>query len=234
MRRILSILLACTCLVPHIALAQQLGYGVPFGLSANNLSNTATGSGYAANDTITLACTTNPSNFGYVPFTTSPVIKVLTVSSGAIATYVVQTAGATNGPFSIVNVSCTQASTSGSGTGATFNGQLSLAPPVTPVMFDSGTSLPVASSCGTSPSVTTGSNSNAGQFTMGTATPTACTITFASPFPNYGFCTVTPASSGGAAITGGYYLSAQSKTAFTLTIGTGTSSLVWNYTCFGA
>lgn len=93
--------------------------------------------------------------------------------------------------------------------------------------------VPAASSCGTSPAVTAGSSNNAGQFTLGTGTPTACTITFATAYATKAFCTVTPASSGGAAISGGYYLSAQSKSAFTLTIGTGTDSLVWNYTCVG-
>jgi hypothetical protein len=92
---------------------------------------------------------------------------------------------------------------------------------------------PAASSCGTSPAVTAGSSNSAGQFTLGTSTPTACTITFATAWATKAFCTVSPASSGGAAISGGYYISAQSKTAFTLTIGTGTNSLVFNYTCAG-
>jgi hypothetical protein len=93
--------------------------------------------------------------------------------------------------------------------------------------------VPAASSCGTSPAVTAGSSNSAGQFTLGTTTPTACTITFATAWATKAFCTVTPASSGGAAISGGYYISAQSKSAFTITIGTGTDSLVFNYTCSG-
>ena len=93
--------------------------------------------------------------------------------------------------------------------------------------------IPAISSCGTgSPSVATGSNNIAGQFTMGTSA-TTCTITFAHAYPNHAFCTADPASSGGAAITGGYYISATSASAFTLTIGTSTSSLVFNYTCGG-
>jgi hypothetical protein len=92
---------------------------------------------------------------------------------------------------------------------------------------------PSATSCGTSPSIASGSNAQGGQFTLGTGTPTACTITFATPFPNNSYCTLTPASSGGAAISGGYYISAESATAFTLTLGTGTSSLVFNYSCTG-
>jgi len=92
--------------------------------------------------------------------------------------------------------------------------------------------IPVISSCGGgTPSIATGSNNIAGQFTMGTGSPTACTITFSHPYPNHAFCTVTPASSGGAAITGGDYLSTMSASSFTWTLGTGTSSLVFDYTC---
>jgi hypothetical protein len=95
--------------------------------------------------------------------------------------------------------------------------------------------LPAISSCGSgSPAMTAGSNNLGGQFTMGTGTPTACSIAFAHAFPNHAWCTFSPASSGGAAISGGDYLSAQDKTGFTLTLGTGTSSLVFNYTCQGS
>jgi hypothetical protein len=69
----------------------------------------AAGSGYAAGDTITLAGGTS---------TTATVITVDTVSGGAIATYTITTAGNYSAlPTSPVS----QASTSGSGTGATFN-----------------------------------------------------------------------------------------------------------------
>ena len=91
--------------------------------------------------------------------------------------------------------------------------------------------LPTISTCGTSPpAATAGSNNNSGQFTTGTATPTACTVTFATAYSNAAFCTVTPAS----VYAGTYYISAQSKTAFTVTIGTGTNSLKFNYTCGGS
>jgi hypothetical protein len=90
--------------------------------------------------------------------------------------------------------------------------------------------VPVISSCGTSPpAASAGSSQNAGQFTLGTGSPTACTITYVIPYPNYAYCTVTPASN----YTGTYYISAQSKTAFTVTLGTGTSSAIFNYICFG-
>ena len=115
-------------------------------------------------------------------------------------------------------------------TGAnTFTGAVSFTnPPTSPA------ALPTISSCGTNPpAASAGSNARAGAFTLGTGTPTACTVTFATAFATTSFCTVTPASSGGAAISGGYYLSANDKTGFTLTIGTGTSSLVFNYTCSG-
>jgi hypothetical protein len=115
-------------------------------------------------------------------------------------------------------------------TGAnSFTGAVSFTNPPT-----SSASLPAISSCGTTPpAASAGSNAAAGQFTLGTGTPTACTVTFATAYATISFCTVTPASSGGAAITGGYYLSANDKTGFTITLGTGTSSLIFNYTCAG-
>jgi hypothetical protein len=90
--------------------------------------------------------------------------------------------------------------------------------------------VPTISTCGTSPPVaTTGSNNNSGQFTLGTGATATCTLTFANAFPNNAFCAVTPASS----YTGTYYVSAQSKSAFTVTLGTGTPSVKFNYTCGG-
>ncbi|MDD4617460.1 MAG: hypothetical protein PHW76_10235, partial [Alphaproteobacteria bacterium] len=89
-------------------------------------------------------------------------------------------------------------------------------------------SAPTLSSCGTSPSVATGSSNGAGQITMGTSA-TACTVTFANAYPTYAFCTVSPVSS----YTGTYYVSAQSKSAFTLTFGTSVSSAKFNYVCGG-
>jgi len=91
--------------------------------------------------------------------------------------------------------------------------------------------VPTISSCGTSPPTAhVGSTNQAGQFTLGTGTPTACTITFANAYLNAAFCTVTPAFN----YTGTYYISAQSKTAFTITLGTGTDSVVFNYNCQGS
>lgn len=92
-------------------------------------------------------------------------------------------------------------------------------------------SLPTISSCGTSPpAAAAGSTSNGGQFTLGTGSPSACTITFAQAFSNYAYCTATPASS----YTGTYYVSASSKTAFTVTLSAGTSNVVFNYSCTGS
>lgn len=93
--------------------------------------------------------------------------------------------------------------------------------------------VPTVSSCGTSPSVNAGSANSSGQFTTGTGTPAACTVTFSTAWPNNAFCTVSPANAAAAAITGGYYISASSRTAFTVTLGTGTSSAAFNYSCSG-
>jgi len=82
-------------------------------MSAQVATKSAGGSGYAVNDTITLAPR------GGDTFAVAPVLKVTAVSGGAVTAVSVQTAGdatalaGTNAVFS-------QASTSGAGTGATF------------------------------------------------------------------------------------------------------------------
>ena len=83
--------------------------------------------------------------------------------------------------------------------------------------------------------VATGSFNKAGTITSAASgAPTTIAVTFASGgWPNYAFCVVTPSNAAGAAITGGYYISAQSKTGFTLTLGTGTNSAAFNYSCEG-
>jgi hypothetical protein len=91
-------------------------------------------------------------------------------------------------------------------------------------------SQPTISACGTSPPAASGASSNAsGRFTLGTGATTACTVTFLTAYPTNAFCTVTPAS----AYTGTYYISAQDKTGFTVTLGTGTASVIFQYTCAG-
>jgi hypothetical protein len=92
------------------------------------------------------------------------------------------------------------------------------------------TNLPRISACGTSPpAASAGSGNNGGQITFGTGTPTACTVTYASPFPTNAYPTVTPAS----AYAGTFYLSGVSKTGFTINLSAGTSDVVFNYTVFG-
>ncbi len=97
--------------------------------------------------------------------------------------------------------------------------------------YSTGYNVTVAnlSSCGTSPSVAAGSTDNAGQITLGAGAPKACRMAFNTAFPNAAFCTVTPAS----AYAGSFYLSAQGKSGFTLTLGTGTSGAAFNYICAG-
>ena len=98
------------------------------------------------------------------------------------------------------------------------------------------TNLPTITTCGTgTPTITAHSSNNSGELTLGTGSPTACTLTWNanSLYSNDTFCTFTPGASNSAAITGGYYVSAHSASGVTLTLGTGTSSAVFEYTCFG-
>lgn len=95
--------------------------------------------------------------------------------------------------------------------------------------LQSSGSVPTLSSCGSSPTVEANSNNNSGKITMGTGTPTACTVTFSTAYPTKSFCTVTLASS----YAGTYYISANTASAFTITLGTGINSTSFNYTCIG-
>lgn len=90
------------------------------------------------------------------------------------------------------------------------------------------TGAPTISSCGTSPSVTAGASNDSGQITTGSTATTACTITFATAFPNTASCTVVPVG----AANSGLYISAQSAAAFTITYTSATSQK-FQYNCKG-
>lgn len=89
--------------------------------------------------------------------------------------------------------------------------------------------LPRISSCGGSvPAATAGSSNQGGQFTFGLGSRT-CTVTFAVAYPTYAFCTLTPSNN----YIGGYYISAQSRTGFTVSLQSATNSVKFNYGCNG-
>jgi hypothetical protein len=93
----------------------------------------------------------------------------------------------------------------------------------------SSVAAPVASTCGTGSAVDAGSSAQAGKFTIGSGA-TACTLTFAVAYPTNTYCTVTPAAQP-AAVSNIPYISAQSKTAFTVSGGAASAS--YYYTCGG-
>jgi hypothetical protein len=95
-------------------------------------------------------------------------------------------------------------------------------------LLNSG-SAPGLTSCGSSPSVS--GTDIGGVVTFGTSSPTACTLTFNIAYPSSAWCTIAPANSAAGGITA--YISAQSKTAFTITLSGGTNSVAYNYTCNG-
>ena len=88
---------------------------------------------------------------------------------------------------------------------------------------------PAASSCGTSPSVASNSSGSGGKVTFGSGS-TACTLTFSVAYANAAFCTITPMAQP-AAVSSIPYISAQSKTAFTISGGVDSGS--YTYTCAG-
>ena len=53
------------------------------------------------------------------------------------------------------------------------------------------TAAPVVSSCGTSPTIDSHANAKSGTVTVGTGSPTGCTITFASAYSSWNHCRIT-------------------------------------------
>jgi hypothetical protein len=90
-------------------------------------------------------------------------------------------------------------------------------------------SPPTVSACGTSPSVSAGSSSQGGQITAGTASPTTCTWAFNPAWPNNAYCVFSLGTTGPT----NPYISAQSKSAITITWTTGTNGVIINYNCEG-
>lgn len=87
--------------------------GLQFGIAQGDFSLGATGSGYVAGNTVTLQC---PG----VTFSTSPIIGITDVS-GVIDGSTIVIPGVTTGSIPDGSLICTQASTSGVGSGATWN-----------------------------------------------------------------------------------------------------------------
>lgn len=86
---------------------------------------------------------------------------------------------------------------------------------------------PALTSCGTGPTLTRGSSSIAGTVVMGSGSPTACTLTYATAFTGTPACSITPTYNATA------YLSAQSNSAFTATFSAGNATSGFNYSCVG-
>ena len=95
----------------------------------------------------------------------------------------------------------------------------------------SASAVPVASTCGTTPVVDANSTNISGNFTTGTGSPTACTLTFANAYPTAASCVVTAANA--AAVGTTVRVSAPAAASFTITLGAGTSSASFNYVCLG-
>ncbi len=91
---------------------------------------------------------------------------------------------------------------------------------------NSSASSPTIGTCGTNPSIT--GNDTRGIITLGTGSPTACTITFSSAYVTTPICVVSAYQ-----IDQGsrFYLSAITTTGFTLTQSTGASSKKFTYLC---
>jgi hypothetical protein len=89
-----------------------------------------------------------------------------------------------------------------------------------------GTAPTPGGSCGTSPTMTSGSTDSAGQLNVGTGSPTSCTVTFATAFAAAPFCVVSALTTAN--------MSAYTVSTSAITITTTTASAKVNYVCHGA
>ena len=89
---------------------------------------------------------------------------------------------------------------------------------------------PTLSSCGTSPAAAAGSGNAGGAVTVGTGTVTACTVAYATAYPNYAFPTISWASAPGSTTV---YVSASSKTGFTVTFSVSSPGAKFTYAVAG-
>ena len=97
------------------------------------------------------------------------------------------------------------------------------------VAYLTSASSPTLSSCGTSSSAATGSSNQGGQINFGSGT-TSCVATFATAYPNYAFCTISPLAQP-ASVGTIPYLTSISKTGFTISGGVASAS--YTYACNG-
>jgi hypothetical protein len=94
--------------------------------------------------------------------------------------------------------------------------------------LSSGGSIPSVGTCGTSPSIRTGSTDTVGQITTGSTATTSCVITFATAYAAAPSCVATPE---GAANSGLFVTGATGS--LTLTYSSATSLKI-NYVCYGS
>ena len=91
-----------------------------------------------------------------------------------------------------------------------------------------GSGTPAASTCGTSPAVAAGSTDYAGTVTLGTGTPTGCTLTFSVAYAVAPSCVVTSRTA-----------PATTTPAYTVTTATivitqaAVNSTIWDWVCIG-
>lgn len=115
----------------------------------------------------------------------------LTVSTGAVTTKTIKLNGSSSGTAFLqapavagsptITIPTTTTTLAGLAVAQTFSADQTIG-----VHLLGGGSAPTVSSCGTSPSIT--GTDTAGTVTMGTAAPTACTLTFAVAFTNSPIC----------------------------------------------
>jgi len=101
---------------------------------------------------------------------------------------------------------------------------------ITKTYVVNSSSPPVLTSCGSSPVVRGGSSNQSGEITLGSGSPSACTVTFANTTNNNLYCVVSP---GEVTYTGAYWTTVAAG-GFTLHINPGTSSAEFTYVCMGS
>lgn len=94
--------------------------------------------------------------------------------------------------------------------------------------FIGSSAAPTLSTCGTSPAIDANSTNAGGAITLGTGSPTSCTVTYATAYPTNAWPTVTPEGNYGA-----FWVSGISKTGFTINLASSAAGAKFTYTASG-
>lgn len=119
--------------------------------------------------------------------------------------------------------------------GTSLTGQLTATNNIaTAVAFLNTSAKPSIATCGTNPSVITGSNNQGGQFVFGSGSVTSCAVSFANAFPNFAWCVLGAANATASNVLSVTNISASPITGMNIASSANSGGAKFNYNCQGS